>query len=333
MFVRTFLSLLAVMAATAAARAEITVFAPENWDMWHQPAGSALMEQIEWFSGFTLWWMAVPVSIFVMVLLGYVMWRFRESANPVPSKTTHNTLVEVVWTVVPVLILVVIAVPSFQLLTDYERPKEEVDLTVKAIGYQWYWGYEYQDLPEGQEVAFEQRPIALEVLRNDFDKSGTFDAADLDAERVSYGKTDRRVYPQNLVVDNEMVVPVNTTVRLLVTAADVLHDWAMPALGAKMDAVPGRLNEFTFTPRVEGIYYGQCSELCGSLHAFMPIGLRVVTQEQYLRWRELAQSDIEAASKYIAEAQEASALARAQAREADKLAAAAGTAPQPAATN
>ena len=320
---RTASALLALMASTGSALAEINVGKPADWEIWHQPAASALMEQIEWFSAYTLWGMAVPVSIFVAALIGYVIWRFSAKNNPTPSKVTHNTAIEVVWTVVPVLILVAIAIPSFQLLSDYERPKEEVDITIKTIGYQWYWGYEYQDGEEGQEVTFDQRPLALAVLKNDFDRNGTFDEADIQAERASYGKEDQRVYPRKLAVDNEMVVPVGKTIRLLVTAGDVLHDWAMPQIGAKMDAVPGRLNEFTFTANVEGIYYGQCSELCGTYHAYMPIGMRVVSEEQYAEWRTLAQTDIAAASKYIADAQLASAIARAKARETKTIAAAA----------
>ena len=307
-----------ILVATGTALAQSSeppaVFAPPDWGMWHQPAGSTLMANIEWFSAYTLFFMAIPVSLFVLALLAWVIYRYRQSVNPVPSKVTHNTLVEVVWTVVPVIILIAIAVPSFQLLTEYERPSEEVDLTIKATGYQWYWGYEYQDGAEGEELTFDQRPVAQAILRNDFDKNGTFDAADLVAERVAFGKTDEKLYPNLLVVDNEMVVPVGATVRLLVTAADVLHDWAMPALAAKMDAVPGRLNEFTFTPERIGLYYGQCSELCGRLHAYMPIGLRVVTPEQYAEWRRLAQTDVTAASTYIREAQDAQLIAAREGR-------------------
>ena len=315
-------SALAQTATTPAAEsAPVKVFAPHDWQIWHQEPGSDLMANIEWFSAYTLWGMAVPVSIFVLLLIAYTVFKYRASANPVPDKVTHNTLVEIVWTVVPVIILVAIAIPSFQLLSEYERPAEKPTMTVKAVGYQWYWGYEYQDGEEGNELAFEQRQIGR--------TNGTIEQNDkARAELVSYGKEDARLYPNNLVVDNEMVVPVGATVRLLVTAADVIHDWAMPALGAKMDAIPGRLNEFTFTPKREGIYYGQCSELCGRDHAFMPIGLRVVSPELYAEWRRIAQTDIAAASKYIAEAQAAQAVARAEARN-HKLAAASTDAAKP----
>ena len=317
------LSALAGMAATGAVWAQAPVvapdlpspdgdrpgvFAPADWQIWHQTPGSELMADIEWFSAYTLWFMAVPVSLFVLALIGWVVFRYRQSANPVPSKVTHNTLVEIVWTVVPVIILVAIAVPSFQLLSEYERPEEEVDMTVKTIGYQWYWGYEYQDGPEGSELSFEQRLIGRtdgSVAQNERART----------ELVGLGKDDEHYYPNNLRVDNEMVVPQGATVRLLVTAADVIHDWAIPALGAKMDAIPGRLNEFTFTAARRGIYYGQCSELCGRDHAFMPIGLRVVTPEQYAEWRRLAQDDIAAASRYIAEAQAAEFVAAREERD------------------
>ena len=294
-------------AAQEAAEEGVRLFAPHDWQIWHQAPGSDLMANIEWFSAYTLWGMAVPVSLFVLALIVWVAYRYRQSANPVPDKVTHNTLVEIVWTVVPVIILVAIAIPSFQLLSEYERPAEKPTMTIKTVGYQWYWGYEYQDGEEGNELTFEQRQIGR--------TNGTAEQnTKAQAELVSYGKEDARLYPNNLVVDNEMVVPVGATVRLLVTAADVIHDWAMPALGAKMDAIPGRLNEFTFTPKREGLYYGQCSELCGRDHAFMPIGLRVVSPDLYAQWRTMAQTDIAAASKFIAEAQAAQAIARAEER-------------------
>ena len=283
------------------------VFAPHDWQIWHQAPGSDLMANIEWFSAYTLWGMAVPVSIFVLFLIAWTVFRYRASAHPVPDKVTHNTLVEVIWTVVPVIILIAVAVPSFQLLSEYERPAEKPTMTIKTVGYQWYWGYEYQDGEEGNELAFEQRLIG----RND-GSTEQIQRANLELEKI--GKNDTYIYPNNLRVDNEMVVPVGATVRLLVTAADVIHDWAIPAIGAKMDAIPGRLNEFTFTPKREGIYYGQCSELCGRDHAFMPIAMRVVPVELYNEWRRLAQTDIAAASRYISQAQRTLAATRAEQR-------------------
>jgi cytochrome c oxidase subunit 2 len=249
---------------------------PEPWQMRFQPAASAIMEQIVWFERYTLWFI-IPITLFVMVLLAWVMIRYRASANPVPSKTSHNTAVEIVWTVGPVVILLFLAIPSFQLLTAQYSP-EEPKLTVKATGYQWYWGYEYQvgDAP----VSFDS------VLLKD-------------ADRAAAGKEDRKAYPRLLAVDNEMVVPVNTTVRLLVTGADVIHSFSMPAFGVKMDAVTGRSNETWFKAEKEGMYYGQCSQICGKDHAFMPIAIHVVSQDQYNTWFAAAGKDLPGAYKAL----------------------------------
>ncbi|PSH61406.1 MULTISPECIES: cytochrome c oxidase subunit II [Phyllobacterium] len=249
---------------------------PEPWQMTFQPAASAIMEQIVWFERYTLWFI-IPITLFVMVLLAWVMIRYRASANPVPSKTSHNTAVEIVWTVGPVVILLFLAIPSFQLLTAQYSP-EEPKLTVKATGYQWYWGYEYQagDAP----VSFDS------VLLKD-------------ADRAAAGKEDRKAYPRLLAVDNEMVVPVNTTVRLLVTGADVIHSFSMPAFGVKMDAVTGRSNETWFKADKEGMYYGQCSQICGKDHAYMPIAIHVVSQAQYDTWFAAAGKDLPGAYKAL----------------------------------
>ncbi len=255
-----------------------TAFAaqPEPWQMTFQPAASAIMEQIVWFERYTLWFI-IPITLFVMVLLAWVMFRYRASANPVPSKTSHNTAVEIVWTVGPVVILLFLAIPSFQLLTAQYSP-EEPKMTIKATGYQWYWGYEYQvgDAP----VSFDS------VLLKDADRAGL-------------GKEDRKAYPRLLAVDNEMVVPVNTTVRLLVTGADVIHSFSMPAFGVKMDAVTGRSNETWFKADKEGMYYGQCSQICGKDHAFMPIAIHVVSQAQYDTWFAAAGKDLPGAYKAL----------------------------------
>lgn len=249
---------------------------PEPWQMTFQPAASAIMEQIIWFERYTLWFI-IPITLFVMVLLAWVMIRYRASANPVPSKTSHNTAVEIVWTVGPVVILLFLAIPSFQLLTAQYSP-EEPKMTIKATGYQWYWGYEYQvgDAP----VSFDS------VLLKD-------------ADRASLGKEDRKAFPRLLAVDNEMVVPVNTTVRLLVTGADVIHSFSMPAFGVKMDAITGRSNETWFKADKEGMYYGQCSQICGKDHAYMPIAIHVVSQEQYDTWFAAAGKDLPGAYKAL----------------------------------
>jgi cytochrome c oxidase subunit II len=250
---------------------------PEPWQMGLQPAGSEMMAGLIWFEQYTLWFI-VPITIFVALLLAYVCWKFRAGANPNPSRTTHNTMIEVVWTVVPVLILVAIAFPSFQLLNAQYSPPREAELTVKATGYQWYWGFEYQvgDAP----FSFEGVMLT-------------------DENRAALGKEDLSVYPRLLAVDNEMVVPVDTVVRVLVTAADVIHAFAMPAFGLKHDAVPGRINETWFEAKKEGLYYGQCSEICGKDHAYMPIALRVVSKEQYAAWSAQAASDVGAANKAL----------------------------------
>jgi cytochrome c oxidase subunit II len=250
---------------------------PEPWQMTFQPAASGIMEQIVWFERYTLWFI-IPITIFVMILLAWVMFRYRASANPVPSKTSHNTAVEIVWTVGPVVILLFLAIPSFQLLTAQYSP-EDPKLTIKATGYQWYWGYEYQA---------NEAPLSFDSLILK------------DADRATAGKADIKAYPRLLAVDNEMIVPVNTTVRILATAADVIHAFAMPAFGVKIDAVPGRLNETWFKADKEGLYYGQCSEICGKDHAFMPIAIRVVSEQQYNAWYAAAGSDLPGAYKTLA---------------------------------
>lgn len=235
-----------------------------------------MMRQIEWFERYTLWFI-IPVTVLVMVLLAYCIWRFRASANPTPSRTSHNTLIEVIWTVAPVLVLLALAVPSFQLLTYQYTPPEEPKLTIKATGNQWNWDYEYQI---AEPLSFNSALLA-------------------DGDRATAGKEDRAKYPRLLAVDNEMVVPVNTPTRVLVTAADVIHAFAMPAFGVKSDAVPGRINEIWFKAEKEGLYYGQCSELCGKDHAFMPIAIRVVSEQQYNTWLTAAKADLPGANKAL----------------------------------
>jgi cytochrome c oxidase subunit II len=249
---------------------------PHPWQWRFQESVTPIMDFIEWFEVYTLWFI-IPITLLVLGLLGYCIYRFRASANPVSSKTSHNTLIEVIWTVGPVVILLFLAVPSFQLLTAQYSPPEESKITLKATGNQWNWDYEYQ-------------------LEEPF----SFNAAMLqDADRAAAGKEDRAKYPRLLAVDNEVVVPVNTQVRVLVTAADVIHAFAMPAFGIKTDAVPGRINEVWFNARKEGLYYGQCSELCGKDHAFMPIAIRVVSEQQYNTWLTAARTDLTGANKAL----------------------------------
>ena len=232
---------------------------PKPWQLGFQDAATNNMTQITNFNDFLLILMTA-ITLAVLGLMVFVMLRFNAKANPEPSKTTHNTLVEVVWTVVPILILVIIAIPSFRLLY-YQRVLPEADMTIKATGYQWYWGYEY---PDHGGFAFDS------LMLND---------------------DERGDQPRLLATDTAMVVPVNTTVRVVVTGAAVLHSWAMPAFGVKMDAVPGRLNETWFRAEKTGTYYGQCSELCGIRHAFMPIRVEVVEPDAFASWVSEAQAE------------------------------------------
>lgn len=269
---------------------------PVDWQLGFQPAVTDIMREIAWFNTYTLWFI-IPISLLVLVLLIIVILRFRRGANPNPSKTSHNTTIEIIWTAGPVIILLCLAIPSFQLLNAQYSPPEEPQLTVKATGYQWYWGYEYQ---VEQEVSFDSILLA-------------------DDDRAEYGKEDRAEYPRLLAVDNEMVVPVGMTVRLLITAGDVIHSYAMPAFGVKMDAIPGRMNETWFKADREGLYYGQCSELCGKDHAYMPIGVRVVSVEQYGAWLAAAADDVEAANAQLMASIEAEKTVELAANEAQKI--------------
>ena len=246
-------------AFSAAGLAPATASQPKDWQITFQEAASENMTMITDFNNFLLILMTA-ISVFVLGLMLYVMVRFNARANPEPSKTTHNTLVEVIWTVVPIVILVVIAIPSFRLLY-FQRDIPEADMTVKAVGYQWYWGYEY---PDHGDFAFDSLMLTDE---------------------------ERGDQPRLLATDTAMVVPVDTTVRVIVTAADVLHAFAMPAFGLKMDAVPGRLNETWFKAEKIGTFYGQCSELCGIRHAFMPIRIEVVSKADFALWVEEAQNE------------------------------------------
>ena len=226
---------------------------PKNWQMGFQEPASQTMRDIVWFHDYMLVPIIVAISAFVLFLMLYVMVRFRASRNPNPSKRTHNVFVEIIWTLVPCAILIVMAVPSFKVLYSQDTiPKS--DVTIKAIGYQWYWGYEYPD----ENIIFESYMIEEKDL-----KEGQ---------------------PRLLAVDNVVVVPVNKVVKVLITANDVLHAWALPSFGVKRDAMPGRVNETWFKAEKIGTYYGQCSELCGIKHAFMPIEVRVVSEEDYQLW-------------------------------------------------
>ena len=209
-----------------------------------------------WMNTYILMPVVIGISLLVLFLLAWVAWRFRASANPNPSKTTHNTVIEVLWTLVPVLILLGIAVPSISLLAKQYEPAPDGSLTIKVTGYQWYWGYTYPD--NG----------GFEVISNMLSKE---DAS-------------ARGEPQLLAVDNRMVVPVGVPIKIITTGADVIHSFAVPSLWFKLDAVPGRLNEKVLQIDEPGVYYGQCSELCGVNHGFMPIAVEALPMDQYNEW-------------------------------------------------
>lgn len=254
---------------------------PHPWQMGLQEALSPIQAQVHWFSNYTLAFI-IPITALVAALLGWCIYRYAAHRNPQPSRTSHNTTIEVVWTLAPVIILLFLAVPSFQLLTAQYNPPREPELTVKATGYQWYWGYEYQPIETEGEAAAE--PVSFESYPL------------LEEDRDGSGKEDRAVYPHLLAVDSEMVVPVNTVIRILSTSADVIHAFALPSMGVKVDAVPGRINEYFMEPLREGIYYGQCSELCGQAHYNMPIAVRVVSKEQFASWYAAAADDLAGAN-------------------------------------
>ncbi len=234
---------------------------PRPWQMGFQDSASPIMTQINDFHNVMLVIIAFIV-LFVLALMFYVMVRFRAGRNPTPSKVTHNTVIEVLWTAVPVIVLVIIAIPSFKLLYA-QKVIPEAEMTIKAIGQQWYWTYEY---PDHGDVTFDALMIADE---------------DLEDGQLRLLETDSRV-----------VLPVATNIRILVTAGDVLHAWAVPAFGVKIDAVPGRINETWVHIEREGVYYGQCSELCGIRHGFMPITVEAVSKEAFAEWVEKAKEEL-----------------------------------------
>lgn len=250
------LASLAVVWASGGAYADIAY----PWQMDLQEPMSPVMERVYDFN-MLLTVISTIIALFVLALLLYVAIRFNEKANPVPSRTTHNTAIEVLWTVIPVLILVAIAVPSFKLLY-YQDRAEDAEMTLKVIGHQWYWSYEYPD-------------------HGDF----TFDSVLVPEEELKAGQ------PRLLTVDNKVVLPVDTTIRVLYTSADVIHAWAVPALVQKSDATPGRINENWMRINKPGTYYGQCSELCGVNHFAMPIVVEAVSKEDFAAWVKKAQKE------------------------------------------
>ena len=232
----------------------------KDWQFGFQNPATDLMQEVVSLHNGILIVMTV-VTLFVLFLLFYVSYRFSEKRNPVPSTTTHNTVIEVLWTAIPIVILVVIAIPSFKLLYQQEK-SDSYDMTVKVIGHQWYWEYEY---PDHGDFYFESYMIQDEDLQKD----------------------DIRL----LTVDNPLVLPANKNIQILITAGDVLHSFAMPSMGIKTDAVPGRLNETWINVKEPGIYRGQCSEICGSGHGFMPVVIKVLPENEFMAWANEAKNN------------------------------------------
>jgi cytochrome c oxidase subunit 2 len=258
-------AMLAVMVLIGAGIAWAGVGQPSDWQIGPQEPVTPVADQVVGFHFFLLIVISV-ITAFVLALLVIVIVRFNARANPTPSRTTHNTFLEIAWTLLPVLILVAIAVPSFRLLF-FQLNTPPSDLTVKVTGKQWFWSYSY---PDNGKFEFDSLMLSEKERKARTDKDPKADV------------------PRLLAVDNELVVPVNKTVRVLVTGADVIHAFAVPSFGIKIDAIPGRLNETWFKAEREGMYYGQCSELCGKDHAFMPIAVRVVSEQAFTAWVEQA---------------------------------------------
>ncbi len=259
--IKIFAALLAILISPIARASK-----PEPWQLNFQEAASPVMAEINDFHNLLLIIVAATVA-FIFFLIAYVAVRFNARANPVPNRFTHNLVIEVVWTIIPIIILVIIAIPSFRILKMAEHTPQ-ADMTVKVIGSQWYWTYEY---PDHGNFAFDSYMIP---------------DADLKPGQLRL-----------LEVDNRMVVPQGATIKFLITAADVIHSFAIPSLGLKTDAVPGRTNEAWTRIDKKGVYYGQCSELCGVNHGFMPIAIEVVSKEEFAQWVE--KSKVKFASRNI----------------------------------
>ncbi len=247
-----FLSLFSLLFATMAQAENLA----KPMQLGFKPPASPQMERIMSFHNDLLMWIITAIVIFVTALLIYVCIRYRAKANPKPSKTTHNVMIEILWTAIPIIILVIIAIPSFKMLYYLDRT-ENPEMTLKVTGYQWYWGYEYQD-HDGLNF------LSYMIPENEVDES----------------KGQRRL----LSTDNVVVLPIDTNIQITITAADVLHSFTIPSFGIKKDAVPGRLNETWVRIDKPGTYYGQCSEICGINHAYMPIEIKAVTKEEFEAW-------------------------------------------------
>ena len=238
---------------------------PLPWQLGFQPAASPSAQRIHDFHDLLLW-IIFAIAIFVLVLLIWVVIRYNAKVNPEPSQFSHNVLIEVLWTVIPVAILIVIAIPSFKVLY-YNDSVQNPEMTLKVTGYQWYWGYEY---PDHDGISFTAYPVP--------------------DDEINLEEGQRRL----LSTDNAVVLPIDTNIQILMTGGDVLHSWTVPAFGVKIDAVPGRLNETWVRIEKPGTYFGQCSELCGKDHAFMPIEIKAVPKEEFEAWLEQAKEEFAA---------------------------------------
>ncbi|WP_262689535.1 cytochrome c oxidase subunit II [Kordiimonas aestuarii] len=274
-------ALVAFFGSTVGALAQDRVGAPKDKGLWLQEAASEQAAKIADFNELLLWVILV-ITAFVFILMFYVMWRYREKANPEPSKTSHNTLIEFIWTVVPIAILVVIGFVSIPLLY-YQDVVPETEFAINVTGNQWNWTYAYPD-HEGIEFTASVLPDTAHI-------AGSQERSEAEQALSTFLGHPAKLNARLLDTDVRLVVPVDTRVKVQVTASDVIHSWTVPSLGVKLDAVPGRLNETWFEANQIGTYYGQCSELCGKDHAFMPIAVEVVSKEEFAKWLEYAKAE------------------------------------------
>ncbi len=251
-------SLMVGVSLATGAHAQTIVGQPHDWQMGFPPSFTPVQEKVAWLHNLLLAIITL-ITVFVLALLLYVMWRFHASRNPVPTTVTHNTVIEIAWTIIPILILVVIAIPSFRLLY-YGDKAVDAAMTVKVTGHQWYWQYEY---PDQGNLSIDSRILS-------------------EADRAKLKPNE----PRQLAVDEDMVIPVNTTIRIIGTGADVMHGWTVWGFGIKKTVIPGRLNEGWINVEKVGLYYGQCSQICGNSHAFMPIAVNVVSKVDFDKWVE-----------------------------------------------
>ena len=257
MVYKNLMRLIAYTLLSILAYGQLVAEQPKDWQLGFQKSASKSMSDIVLFHDYMLLPIITAITVFVLFLVIYACIKFRATKNKIASQTSHNTTIEIIWTLVPCLILIIMAVPSFKVLYSQDEIPQ-ADVTIKAVGYQWYWGYEYPD----ENIIFDSYMIDEKDLKEN--------------------------QPRLLAVDNAVYVPVNKVIKVMITANDVLHAWALPSFGVKRDAIPGRINETWFKADRIGTFYGQCSELCGIKHAFMPITVNVVSEEEYNKWLEEA---------------------------------------------